>query len=61
MVLACAVLPAAAAGHAYPERPVRAFVGLAPGGGTAAVFGAPLKRERDKCARDVKISGAKVG
>ena len=60
MVLACAVLPAAAAGHAYPERPVRVFVGLAPGGGAAAEFGAHLRSERDKWARVVKISGVRV-
>jgi len=60
MVLACAVLPAASAGHACPEIPVRAFAGLAPGGGTAAEFGAHLKRERDEWACVVKISGAKV-
>ena len=35
--LACAVAPAAAAERAYPERPVRVFVGLAPGGGTDSV------------------------
>jgi tripartite-type tricarboxylate transporter receptor subunit TctC len=37
LLLACAVPPAAAAERGYPERPVRVFVGLAPGGGTDSV------------------------
>src|SRR5689334_1088365 len=37
IVLACAVPPATSADRAYPEKPVRVFVGLAPGGGTDSV------------------------
>lgn len=37
-----------------------ANLGMDIGGGTAAEFGAHLKCERDKWARVVKLSGAKV-
>jgi tripartite-type tricarboxylate transporter receptor subunit TctC len=37
-----------------------ATLGMDLGGGTAEAFGALLKSERDKWARVVKLSGAKV-
>ena len=50
-----------AVNRALPELRERyANLGMDLGGGTAAEFGAYLKSERDKWARVVKISGAKV-
>ena len=60
MVLGSAAPATEPAEQSYPERPVRVLVGLSPGGGIAAEFGAYLKSERDKWARVVKLSGAKV-
>lgn len=37
LILICAAPASAAQGQSYPDRPVRVFVGLAPGGGTDSV------------------------